>query len=438
MNETLLRELRSRLGDDAVREGDQALSYSPAGRPPLVALFPPTREAFGEALALLDAAGAKVLPWGGGTAMLPMERAPDVTLVTRQLNRLVDYQPDDLTVAVEAGMTLGALEAILAQRGQFLPIDPARPERATVGGVVATNRTGPWRCAYRTPRDWVIGMTVLGPDGRVIRGGGRVVKNVAGYDLPRLYTGSRGTLGVIVEVSFKVMPRPATGALAAVRLAGPERAEAAVARIMDSDLMPSCLELLNARAWSELTDAPLVPDPAYVLVAGFEGAAAAVTWQKHALHELLTGIGSVHAVPDARREVLWRELREFPARPAFLVASIHLLSSDLAEIAALCEREAETRQLSVSLAGHAANGVLRLRLHSPNRDPLRAAAFVERVRAAATERGGSLVVTGGAPEVAGRVDLWGPPGPDFRLMRGIKEALDPRGTFYAGAFLGGL
>jgi glycolate oxidase FAD binding subunit len=454
MQATLLAKLTDCLGADAVgvpdgivpRRGDaegglgtHPATHAVAKRPASsVSLFPPTVEALGETLAVLDGEGETVLPWGGGTAMLPLEPPPSVIVGTERVNRLIDYQPDDMTVTAEAGMTLAALQAILAERGQRLPFDPPLPERATLGGIVATDRTGPWRCAHRSPRDWLIGLTVIGADGRPIRGGGRVVKNVAGYDLPRLYAGSRGTLGVIAEVTFKLIPQPGAAALVAVPLEDAERAEAAVARVMDSHLMPACLELLNGRAWSELTEAPLARDRPFVLVAGFEGVAAAVTWQIHALHDLLAGIGATVAIPEARREALWVELRDFPIRPAYLSASAALPSSDVAEFAAMCERAAGAQQMGVSLAAHAANGIVRLRLHSPARDPIRTAGLVDALRAEAAERGGSLVVTGAAPDLAGRVDFWGPPGPAFRLMRGLKDALDPNGTFYAGGFLGGI
>jgi glycolate oxidase FAD binding subunit len=266
------------------------------------------------------------------------------------------------------------------------------------------------------------------------------VKNVAGYDLPRLYTGSRGTLGLIAEVSFKVMPRPPAATLCVVPLPGADRAEAALARIMGSDLMPSCLELLNGVARRELTgldrverDGPL-PDAPFLLAVAFEGVGAAVAWQVGALKELLADLGAVESLPEERREAFLEELREFPARPGGLIAQVNLLSSDIAAVAARCEAEAGARGMEVCMAAHAANGVIRLRLPEVSLDPARAAAFVTAARAEAIARGGSLVVTGGASEIAGHVDFWGPPPPGAPLMRGIREALDPRGTMYRGAF----
>ena len=137
-----------------------------------------------------------------------MPRRLDLLLATTGLNRVVEYEPADLTVTVEAGMRFSDLQALLAEQGQFLALDPAAEPEATIGGLIATNASGPLRFAYGTARDLVIGTRVANPDGTLTRAGGRVVKNVAGYDLNKLYVGSLGTLAVIVELSFKLAPIP--------------------------------------------------------------------------------------------------------------------------------------------------------------------------------------------------------------------------------------
>src|SRR5262249_25849963 len=148
MDVSLRDKLYDCLGADAMRAADVLLP----GAARSTALFPSSAEAAGEALALLDGAGESVLPWGGGTALLPMEPAPSVILATERLTRWVDYQRDDMTATAEAGMPREALQAILAEHGQRAPLAPPRPDRATLGGIVATDRTGPGRCAHRTPR----------------------------------------------------------------------------------------------------------------------------------------------------------------------------------------------------------------------------------------------------------------------------------------------
>lgn len=159
-----------------------------------------------------QSAGRAVLPWGGGTGQdygLPPRKA-DTILDLSALNGLIAHEYADMTVTVQAGMTLAQLQEQLATHGQFLPLDPPQPEKATIGGILATNASGPLRLGYGTARDWLIGLTVVDAQGRRIKGGGKVVKNVTGYDLPKLHVGALGTLGVIVEATFKVSPRPET------------------------------------------------------------------------------------------------------------------------------------------------------------------------------------------------------------------------------------
>src|SRR5437899_9611130 len=164
----------------------------------------------GRGLRLCDLTPAAVVVWGGGTQMRlgASPRRYDVAFSTERMTRLLEYEPADLTCRVEAGMRLGDLQAALRAQGQRLPLDPPHPERATVGGMVAANTNGLSRARYGTVRDWVIGIAVAYPSGKVARAGGKVVKNVAGYDLMKLHTGALGTLGVIVELNFKVQTTP--------------------------------------------------------------------------------------------------------------------------------------------------------------------------------------------------------------------------------------
>lgn len=173
---------------------------------------PQTTAEVQEILRAAQSAGRAVLPWGGGTGQdygLPPRKA-DTILDLSGLNRLIAHEYADMTVTVEAGMPLTQLQEQLARHGQFLPLDPPQPEKATIGGILATNASGPLRLGYGTPRDWLIGLSVVDAQGRLIKGGGKVVKNVTGYDLPKLHIGALGTLGVIVEATFKVSPRPET------------------------------------------------------------------------------------------------------------------------------------------------------------------------------------------------------------------------------------
>ena len=206
----MLDKLRGLVGAPHVLGGVECSPYVLEGRTPEAVVFPGCKEEICAILALAGEEGIPVTPWGGGTKLgigLPPSRV-GLVLGLRRLDRILEHEPGDLTATVEAGITLGALQARLGKRGQWLSLDPACPDRATVGGILASDASGPRRHLYGTARDLLIGLTVVSAEGAIVRGGGKVVKNVAGYDLPKLYIGSFGTLGVLVEATIRLRPRP--------------------------------------------------------------------------------------------------------------------------------------------------------------------------------------------------------------------------------------
>jgi len=188
------------------------------------------------------------------------------------LSRILEHAPEDMTVTVEAGATLASLQRALASRGQWLPVDPPHPERLTLAGLLDTNASGPRRAGFGTIRDYVIGLRVALADGRLIRSGGKVVKNVAGYDLMKLFIGARGTLGVIVEVTFKLLPLPEAEAFVQCRFDTLEPAERLIAAVLDSELRPTVFDLHNLSAASASAST-------LSLILGFSGARSPVDWQ---------------------------------------------------------------------------------------------------------------------------------------------------------------
>src|SRR6266851_3044750 len=211
---------------------------------------PASREEMAEALRLADSRGEAVAPVGGGTQLdlgMPPTRL-DLVIETTRLNKVVEYEPADLTVTVEAGLPFADLQKQLAEQGQFLALDPPAAASATIGGVIATNVSGPLRFAYGTARDLVIGTRVANPDGTLTRAGGRVVKNVAGYDLNKLYVGSLGTLSIIVELSFKLAPIPPAAESVVGQFADVDTARRVGNAVVHSPLSPLAIELLGPGA----------------------------------------------------------------------------------------------------------------------------------------------------------------------------------------------
>jgi glycolate oxidase FAD binding subunit len=320
-----------------------------------------------------------------------------------------------MTVTVEAGSPLAVLGAALAAAGQWLPLDPPLAAGTTVGGLLAANLSGPLRATQGTARDLLLGIRVVGAGGALVSGGGRVVKNVAGYDLPKLHVGALGTLGVIVEATFKVRPRPAREEALAVHCRDAADAAALASVLVD---------LAAAPLWVEI-DGP--HDGGAVVSAGVAGIAEEVAHARDAVRDAATG-REVRAVEDAA--ALRARLTDLHGGPSAAVLRIGVLPREVGAVLA----DLLGAGVPLRFGAHAANGVVRAAV----RDAAAVAPLVRRLRPPLEARGGSLVVERAAPAVKRTLDVWGDPGPGLALMRGVKAALDPAGVFSRGRFVGGI
>src|SRR5262245_2570822 len=294
MQPALLERLRALVGSPHVLTGIELSPYVVEGRTPDVAVFPGSVDEVRGVVGLAAEEGIPLIPWGGGTAAIVGTPAATMGIVLGlgRLDRFVEHEPGDLTATAQAGMTFTRFQATLRQHGQWLSLDPPDAERATVGGVIAANASGPRRHLYGTARDQLIGITVITADGAVVRGGGKVVKNVAGYDLPKLFVGSYGTLGIIVELTVRLRPVPEVERWVSIRFDRPKDAGAAVRAIMSSDLIPMALELLDGHA-----SRPFTSEGTPVLVVGFDGLAEQADWQCGELAGIVGPLGGHRVVP---------------------------------------------------------------------------------------------------------------------------------------------
>ncbi|MCH7837967.1 MAG: FAD-binding protein, partial [Chloroflexi bacterium] len=327
----------------------------------------------------------------------------------------------DLVVTVEAGITLGRLQALLAEHGQFLPIEA--PDDATAGGVLAAGVSGPSRHAYGLPRDWLLGCRIAHADGSVSKGGGRVVKNVAGYDMPKLAVGSLGTLGVIVEATFKVAPLPATQETLLVTFPSLDAAAEAIFAADDRGLA--------LRAFA------LQPEPHGNALAAcwLAGPGAAVERTARELAEI-TGGAESRRLEGAESERWWAQVEQTvaPAENGVgLRASLppSAVASFMQGLEALGRGDAAT----VTSLSYPTTGLVLARLGEAPIERL--ADLIEAARKSATEAGGSLVVTTAPVAVKERIDVWGDTDA-LSLTRRLKQEFDPRGTLNPGRFIGGL
>lgn len=429
----------------------ERLTYAIDGVQPSAICWPTTYREVAQALAVADRLGLAVAPRGAGTKVglgNPPRRC-DLIVSTERLARIVDYAPANLTVTVEAGLPLAALQATLAKGGQILPLDVPHADRATIGGIIATNASGPRRFGLGSARDLVIGTAAATTAGTVVRAGGRVVKNVAGYDLNKLYVGSLGTLVIVVEASFKVAPRPVARTTVIGRFARLEDLCQAAWQIARSPLMPTAVDLLDASAAAELSLAGL-PDPrrGYLLATLGTAPGRASIRQRDALQQIdrQAGASEIVDLADDRSDAFWAQVAERPARaegPELLRAKIAVPIGRLAAmIRAIEEREIPGTKRR-SIGGRAASGVLSVhwQLASPSPDPASlaaTAAALRELRETSQRLGGSLVVEWCPRDLKDHLDVWGDVGPALGLMRRLKAALDPNGTLNPGRFVGGI
>ena len=414
----------------------EARRYAVDGVIPAVAVFPGSVEEVSEILRACSRAKAAVVPWGAGCYMGVggVPEKVEIVLGLGRLVRIIEHEPGDMTSTVQAGLVLRDFQAALGRQGQFLALDPPMADRATIGGILAANASGPRRLRYGTARDLLIGLRVVHADGTVTKGGAKVVKNVTGYDMNKLYVGSLGTLGVIVEATFRLHPTPAMERTWVASFPTASQAGEAVASILASPLVPSALELLSGSVADEVGrgSAVLPVSKGPLLAVAVASIPEAVAKAGGGDGETLDG--------EAQRR-FWAAVTDYDAGKGAVVLKASVLLSKVAPAMDLGERLAARYGLHVAAISEAGTGVVRyyLRAEGDGTDgTARLAESVKTVRAFATEAKGSLVVLEAPVEVKAAVDVWGPVGKGLGLMQALKAEFDPDRILNPGRFAGGL
>lgn len=411
----------TRFGAGACRPATPADVVS--GVSPAVVLEPADVAMVGEMLRWANNDRLSIVVRGAGTKLSwgkPPSRL-DALLSTLKLNSPIDHTAGDLTASLPAGATLADVNALLAREGQRLPVDPRCGNRATIGGILAANDSGPWRYRHGTPRDLVIGMEMTLVDGRAVKAGGRVVKNVAGYDLSRLMSGSFGSLAVVTRAIFKLAPvPPASRTVLASADGGRPLADLAM-EIAASPLTPSAIELQSIGCR---------------LLVRFETTEAAATKQASAAlamcesHRLAATILS----GDAESE-LWRSYHDDLSASDGALVRIAVLPAQVADTLDHVERVMISHNLDCRVAGRVAVGVMYVRLSAgaESGNPVESlAAGIDHIRRNAWARGGSAVVISADPAAVGLVDPWGDVGDALPVMQAVKARFDPNHVLAAG------
>jgi glycolate oxidase FAD binding subunit len=427
---TIAGALAARLSAERVREEPGVCAAAAIdGAVPRWVVTPLSLDEIASVVALAYDERLAVAVRGAGTT-LELGRPPsrlDIVMDLQRLDRVLEYEPDDLTVTVQAGVTAGALAHQLATHGQVLPVDPPGWATRTVGGLVATHMSGPLRARYGTMRDLLLGVRFIQADGVVTWGGAKVVKSVTGYDVPKLMTGALGTLGVLGELTLRLHPSPEFEGTWLLAFSSPAAAHECVSRLVDSTVQPSRVELLNERAVAACG----LPRAVAAIALSVATVEAAVRSQQAVIGSIGQRAGGTVQTMGA---TFWRTYDRALADAPGVTLRVATLVSRLADT---------VRQISDAvtpaplIAGAATAGVLRAVFAAG--DIAVAGKSIDRLRAMVAEGGGTVVMERGPRALRVETDPWGPvPEPELAIMRGLKNELDARGVLNPGRFVGGL
>ena len=391
-------------------------------------VYEPRTVAEAAEVVVLTARDGKSLAFVGGGTDLALGSRPerlDAVVRTGGLDRIVEHAPSDQIVVVEAGVTLAVLQKALAAHGQRLALDPPLPGRATLGGLVAANAFGPRRARYGSVRDLIIGVSIVRADGTAARGGGKVVKNVAGFDLPKLMVGSLGTLGLIATATFRVHPLPEESVTLLLPGRRAREVRALVARLREAQLEPAAAVAF----WK--------PGGTFDFAVCFEGFGKGVAEQRERFAALVSGeTGAACQVLDATAAAaLWARHDMLRAAPAFR-AKLAALPTSIEPLAAETLPPLLDALESPGWVWYATLG-LGFVTGEP-RSVEAVAAAVSSARAHLARSGGTLVLQAAPSDLRERVPVWGAPPAALDLMRSVKDRLDPARRLAPGRFVGSI
>src|SRR6266571_1724409 len=410
----IARSIESVVGSENVSEpGELRVD----GHRPKLVVRPGSADEVAACLKLCAEAGLAVVPVGNMTRLEsgnPLRRA-DVVLSMSRMRRVVDYSPPDLTATVEAGLTLREFNTLASESRQWLPLDPPGLTSAKLGAIAACNSSGALRLGFCTPRDYVIGLKLAHVDGTQSKSGGRVVKNVAGYDMNKLYVGSYGTLAIITELTFKLRPLPERDAtiLITAKYRGPLFQFAR--RILESELQPASVVLARG----------LLPSVDDALLIQFIDNKAAVEYQLEWINRAIDESLQATELGDKDSERVWRSLDDLDQRTIGVRLSVPLMS-----VPEQLEKALLTHFECVASAD-VGTGIIRLAFDGEKREVIDQ---VRSLRANIASSGGTLFVEKAPPEIRRETDAWGDVGATTSLMRSTKEKFDPQSILNPGKF----
>jgi len=443
-SDQIISALKGLVGEKYVMQNPEQLkAYTVDGITPKAVVTPGSAEEVSKILIFANKEKLSVAPRGNGTMMAAggIPRTMDIVLSLLRINRITDYDVANLSLSVEAGMTLAEVQKKLANggKGNFLPLDPPHSEKATIGGIIATNASGPKRYLYGTARDLLLGLKAVSPEGDIITFGGKTMKNVSGYDMTKLLIGTWGGLGIITEITAKLLPLPEASATVLASFGSLAAIDPFVRKIIHSVLLPSAVELIDENAANRLGE-----KSKYLLAFSIEGVEEAVTRQIAEISDTAKkdGATSVKVLKGTEDQRFWVRVRDFAddvtkdfAYP--LILKSNFVISKHSEVFAAYEKLVQNAGFNAAFIAHGGNGILYTYILE-NAGKSGIVELVNKLTAEAVKFDGNLIIESCPRDIKEKISVWGQKRHDQIIMRRLKEKMDPQDVLNPGRFVAGI
>ncbi|SEM60054.1 glycolate oxidase FAD binding subunit [Mesobacillus persicus] len=409
-----------------------------------VTVYPHTEEEIAQIVKYCNEHTKTISIIGGGTKSGEgtLVETVDIRLSLAEYTGIVEHTVGDMTVTVKSGTRYTELQEYLAKHHQKVALDPSWPEFATIGGVIAANDSGPKRLGYGTARDCVIGLRTIYPNGKVIRSGGRVVKNVAGYDMNKLFIGSMGTLGVISEVTLKLRPLQKCESLLLVSFPSGNLDEVRVfaTKLLDSMMEPIALELFNPALAAKLLN-----ENAYTLAISLEDVESSVRYQEEFIKRLIPEHSNLTILDEDKAISFWKQVYTAGPKggqrgsdiPSEKIAALKIgvVNLNILEVTRECQLISDSYSVKAEAHGGLGTGICQIVLRG-SRDDVEQS--IRQLREFAVKLGGYAIVKHLPDSLNGKVDVWGEKPSYFPLLEGIKVKMDPNRIMNPKRYIGGI
>ncbi len=475
----IINSLAKIVGREFVKaEPDVLAEYMVDEVPPKAVVFPKDTQQVSDVVHFANRENLAIVPRGSGTKMSlgnPPKRLDLVVCVSR-MNHMIDVDTSNLTITVEAGVKFRDIQARLATQedrcylplddlttladevicsdrshsGCFLPMDPSHANEATIGGIIAANSSGPRRLLYRLPRDSILGVRMVAPTDEILGSGGKTVKNVSGYDVSKLAVGSMGSLGILCEMTFRLLPLPEKMETLLISFGSFSDVSGFVDGLFETTLLPASVDVMNRRAYGHLgmDGIPYFGQGGYVSAIAIEGFEPAVERMRNEITDMAgaNGAGSVAGMNEEKHLLFWLAVSDLEQglavkAPGHIRARINYPISDWRGVIESAEIAFSGADLDYTIQAHAGSGICLSNLLVDKEDPEgmdRAVITLNSLLGHCRRVGGNLVIERAPAGVKGRLNIWGEAGSDFVVMKRVKDQIDPAGVMSPGRFIGGL